>query len=173
MGRKLRTSIPIATSMLTPQWPYLEFFKKQNKEFKEKQKRNFDKSHKVQFQPQIPVDTKCGLLQKGEDSRKSCANAGTPRSYVVETLRGEIERNREHLNVDPSQADQSSTSYQQEEVARNSPKVIMTRSRYPQSNGQAERTVKTVKSMLTCSDDLHTVLLSYRTTPFPWCNLYS
>ncbi len=57
------------------------------------------------------------------------ANAGTPRSYVVETSRGEIKRNRKHLNVDPSQADQSSTSYQQEEVARNSPKVIMTRSR--------------------------------------------
>ncbi len=103
---------------------YLESFKKQNKEFKEKQKRNFDKSHTVKSQPQIPVDTRVWITSEREKiPGRVVANAGTPRSYVVETSRGEIERNRKHLNVDPSQADQSSTSYQQEEVARNSPKV--------------------------------------------------
>ncbi len=78
-------------------------------QFKEKQKRNFDKSHKVNSQPQIPVDTRVWITSERETiPGRVVANAGTPRSYVVETSRGEIERNRKHLNVDPSQADQSS-----------------------------------------------------------------
>ena len=42
--------------------------------------------------------------------------------------------------------------------------------RYPQSNGQAERTVKTVKQMLKQSEDPYLVLLNYCATPLPWCN---
>ena len=43
--------------------------------------------------------------------------------------------------------------------------------RFPLSNGQAERTVQTVKRILTNSGDLYIVLLSYRATPLPRCNL--
>ena len=42
---------------------------------------------------------------------------------------------------------------------------------YPRSNGQAERTVQTLKKLLTESDDLYLALLNYRSTPLPWCNL--
>ena len=38
---------------------------------------------------------------------------------------------------------------------------------YPQSNGQFERTVKTVKQLLNQSTDM--AMLSYRSTPLPWC----
>ena len=40
---------------------------------------------------------------------------------------------------------------------------------YPASNGQVERMVKTVKSLLKDADDPYLALLSYRATPLPWC----
>ena len=42
---------------------------------------------------------------------------------------------------------------------------------FPQSNGQAERTVQTVKRILRQSEDVFKGLLVYRSTPLPWCGL--
>ena len=41
--------------------------------------------------------------------------------------------------------------------------------KYPQSNGQVERMVQTIKNMLKKSTDPHIAVLSYRATPHPWC----
>ena len=42
---------------------------------------------------------------------------------------------------------------------------------FPQSNGHAERAVKTAKKLLRNTKYPHMALLSYRSTPLPWCGL--
>ena len=42
---------------------------------------------------------------------------------------------------------------------------------FPQSNSFVERMVKTVKKLLQQSDDPCLALLTFRSTPLPWCNL--
>ena len=42
---------------------------------------------------------------------------------------------------------------------------------FAQSNGQAERTVLTMKNLLRESTDPYMALLTYRSTPLPWCGL--
>ena len=41
---------------------------------------------------------------------------------------------------------------------------------YPQSNGFVERTIKTAKMLLKDSPDPYMALLSFHSTPIPWCH---
>ena len=43
--------------------------------------------------------------------------------------------------------------------------------KYPQSNGQVERMVQTMKNLLKNTEDPHLAVLSYRAMQHPWCKL--
>lgn len=127
MGRRLRTPIPQTDVQLTPTWPYLEEFKRLNQKFKERQKADYDRQHRVQELPEIPTDSEVWVTSDNTAVRGRVINpADTPRSYLVETPTGEVQRNRQHLNVVPDHpANEPAESTNKTE----SPNRIMTRSR--------------------------------------------
>ena len=127
MGRRLRTSLPQTDEYLIPQWSYLPEFRELNKAFKEKQKEDFDRHHRTWELPEIPDDTEVLIeTEGGPTSGYVRTSAETPRSYVVETPSGSVQRNRHHLKPIPSDTSQPSTS---EHCEPEQPNVIMTRSR--------------------------------------------
>jgi len=102
MGRKLRTLFPLTNKQLIPKWNYLSEFKDANKQFKNKQKENYDRRHKVTEMPLIPDDSEVWVTSgQGATRGRVVSPAPTPRSYLVETSSGIIRRNQQHLRVFP------------------------------------------------------------------------
>ena len=126
MGRRLRTSVPQTDKMLIPQWPYLKGFRQLDLNQKQKYKEKFDLRHRAKDLPPIPDDTEVWVTTESEPmSGRVISTAGRPRSYVVETPSGQIERNRSQLIVVP----ENSETNQQPDVETETPYRIMTRSR--------------------------------------------
>ena len=58
MGRKLKTTVPIADSQLTPDIPNLEQVKLRDDQVKKRQKNNYDSLHRAKILPKLfPGDT--------------------------------------------------------------------------------------------------------------------
>ena len=102
MGRCIRTSLPQTDKQLTPQWPYLEEFRKSDQALKMRQKKDFDRRHRVHKLPDIPDNTNVWVTS-GETPIQGQvqSSAGAPRSYIVETPTGSVRRNRSQLRAVP------------------------------------------------------------------------
>ena len=127
MGRRIRTTLPLSDEHLIPKWSYLQKFRKQNDEYKGKQKRQFDKRHRVNELPMLSDDTNVWISSQGEPVQgRVVSSADTPRSYVVDTPSGQLRRNRHHLTPlpGPSPVTQPPQTSEQPEP----PRRIMTRS---------------------------------------------
>ena len=111
MGRRIRSDLPQSTQTLTPQWPYLQEFKVRDKEYKLRQKRDFDSRHRARDLPDIPIDTDVWITTDGSPTTgRVVAPADAPRSYIVETPSGEVRRNRRQLNIVPGCHSNTSTT---------------------------------------------------------------
>ena len=100
MGRKIRTDLPQTSKTLIPQCPYIEQFRKENKAFKEKQKKDFDRRHRVRDIPELPDNIEVWITTHARPIPGTVLKpTGEPRSYIVQTPSGNIRRNCSHLNI--------------------------------------------------------------------------
>ena len=128
MGRRMRTTIPQAKELLTPEWSYLAKFRESNKKFKESQKRNFDRRHGVKDHGDLD-DAEVWVTSETQPIHgRVVSRANNPRSYVVETPTGELQRNSTHLNVIPEQPSPTSSEQLRIEPPHTPPRRIVTRS---------------------------------------------
>ena len=129
MGRKLRTRIPQLPEHLTPTWSYMDEFRKQNQKFKAKQKRDYDKRHRTKESDAIPDGSTVWITSEGERAEGTVISpADSPRSYLVDTPNGTLRRNRQHLNVAPSQPSGHTETQHETEQNTKSTRQIVTRS---------------------------------------------
>jgi transposase InsO family protein len=106
MGRAIRATLPLTAQNLIPEWSYLQQFRQANKEFKETQKENYDRRHRVRDLPEIPADTPVFVNTNGNvTSGRITSTTDSPRSYYIETPSGMIRRNRTHITIDPGASD--------------------------------------------------------------------
>ena len=141
MGRRLRTSLPQMDKLLIPQWSFLTKFREQDKALKEKQKENFDSRHRSKELAPIPNDTEVWIVS--DDQRvpgRVVSPADRPRSSVVETPTGQVERNRSHLQVlpDTNETENESPTASPPEQ----PRRIMTRSKTGTAVSKPDRLVQ-------------------------------
>ncbi|SCV65341.1 Integrase core domain protein [Anaplasma phagocytophilum] len=146
-GRRLQTRVPKLDEALIPTWPSQEDFQRKDKAARGRQQRDFNRRHRVQ---------RLRSLSVGEDvwvddiscAAKVLSPAKRPRSYVVETPSGVIQRNRRHLvPFDASDSQQQNAGPVQETsgnsgvVAQNSEESMLS-----PSSRNAHRPPQTVSS---------------------------
>ncbi|MGH0124947.1 UNVERIFIED_CONTAM: hypothetical protein FKN15_020833 [Acipenser sinensis] len=101
MGRKIRSTLPMSSAQLEPQWPDLKDFRDKDEKIQNRQISDFNRRHGVKELPELYIGDHVWIkqpLSKGTVMEQ----ADTPRSYVVETNKGVVRRNRRQLVVTPA-----------------------------------------------------------------------
>ena len=123
MGRHLRGNIPLLHCQLIPEWKFLDEFQSNNRAFKDRQKRDYDRRHRARNLSPIPDDSEVWITSGDQPvTGVVITPEDAPRSYVVETPSGQVRRNR-HLNTVPE------TRQTTENAEQSTRDAIMTRSR--------------------------------------------
>ncbi|UYV66978.1 K02A2.6-like, partial [Cordylochernes scorpioides] len=100
MNRKLRTTVPISPVQLQSRIPDLENLEMREKNQRHKKKTHFDIHHRARELPHLDKGTRVWV----RDLRVPgvvLEDAGSPRSYIVNSPKGILRRNRFHLLPNP------------------------------------------------------------------------
>jgi len=105
MGRRIRSTLPAPEEMLVPQWPDLKEFQKIDESFKLKQKRNFDRRHRVRELPSFDINQPVFVATREGSGivPGRVVKETRNRSYEVQTPTGVVRRNRSDLHVRPEE----------------------------------------------------------------------
>ena len=109
MGRKLRTSVPMKSSLLNPKTPDPKDLAQKEEKRRNKQKTWYDRRHGVRDLKELTVGDKVWIT----DLRRTGiikGKSGEPRSYIVDTEKRTVRRNRFHLIPFPDE-NESETLY--------------------------------------------------------------
>ena len=136
MGRKLRTDVPQVKEHFVPNWTYIEDFKSRDAEYKERQKRNYNKRRRVRPLPSLPDNSTVWVTTGGHYTPGTVLHpADTPRSYVINTpagrTRGDLRIQAECDESDHASADSSCNEASSSDSSNTEPyhTGIMTHSR--------------------------------------------
>ena len=118
MGRKVRTTVPQVAEHFCPNWPFLDQFYRKNQEFKKQQEKQYNRRHQTRPQLELEEGDEVWINTDSKNTRGYVTSpANTPRSYVVDTPAGQLRRNRSHLTIIPSPADEPTDSDDTESTA--------------------------------------------------------
>lgn len=113
LGRKIRTFTPMLSRNLKPKTLDHEMLKAKDEQAKSTQKFNYDRHHGAaalkDLQSGDKVFVKLDNDKSGWSQQAQVLNKynQAPRSYVLQTPRGQIRRNRKHLRLAPSEDEES------------------------------------------------------------------
>ncbi|GBM05605.1 hypothetical protein AVEN_202240-1 [Araneus ventricosus] len=102
MGHKLRTNLSKAKKSLMPKIPEAEDRRRKELKYGVNQKKYYDKHHRVKDLQELEPGQVVWITDQRSYGRIKAKHAA-PRSYLVETPRGIIRRNRFHLRPSPGQ----------------------------------------------------------------------
>ena len=131
MGRQIRSTLPISTKSLTPRWPDLQTFRTVDEQFKQKQKKHFDRRHRATELPTFSDDEPVFVTT----ARGSASTPGrilqTPRdrSYEVQTSSGVVRRNRSYIHSRPEESGTSEVSDPENNPTNSGRSPVVTRLR--------------------------------------------
>ena len=95
---------------LLPQLAFLNQFYRKNQEFKRQQEKQYNQHHQTRPQLELEEGDEVGINTDNKNTRGYVTSpANTSRSYIVDTLSGQLRRNRNHLLIIPSPADELPT----------------------------------------------------------------
>ena len=100
MGWKLRTTLPTISQTLQPKLPNKRALQSKEDDIRSKQKANYNCQHRERnLEPLLPGET---VWLPDRESTGTIVEQSSPRSYTVQTPRGQFGRNHRHIIPTPT-----------------------------------------------------------------------
>ena len=106
MGRKLRSTLPLAPEKLTPKLPNLKHLQKTERAHKLQQAENYNKPHRASVLPELNPCDKVWIPDKNSPA-VVIQKSPQPRSYIFKTQQSLLRRNRRHLIPNPKEIEET------------------------------------------------------------------
>ncbi|UYV80773.1 K02A2.6-like [Cordylochernes scorpioides] len=149
MNRKLRTTVPTTPVQLQSRIPDLENLELREKYQRHKKKTHFDIHHRARELPHLDKGTRVWV----KDLRVPgvvLEDAGSPRSYIVNSPKGILRRNRFHLLPNPQG---EKIDMEDEEMESPEMKITGTSKDHEWTRGKAARQAKPLEKRGRCVED--------------------